>query len=83
MTRAQADNLPDPEALRAAMEPLFGELRDFMDRRIAEISAEVSASVQLLGLDQDNLAGQISGDPGNRGRGQYYFRSGRGHSGLA
>jgi chemotaxis protein CheZ len=60
MTRAEADNLPDPEAQRAAMEPLFGELRDFMDRRITEISAEVSASVQLLGLDQDNLAGQIS-----------------------
>ena len=60
MTRAQADKLPEPEALRAAMEPLFGELRDFMDRRIAEIGAEVSASVQLLGLEQDNLAGQIS-----------------------
>ena len=60
MTRAQADKLPEPEALRAAMEPLFDELRDFMDRRISEFSAEVSASAQLLGLEQDNLAGQIS-----------------------
>ena len=60
MSHSQADTLPDPEVLRAAMEPLFGDLRAFMDRRIAEVSAEVSASVQLLGMSEENLASQIS-----------------------
>jgi chemotaxis protein CheZ len=82
MSHSQADTLPDPEVLRAAMEPLFGDLRAFMDRRIAEVSAEVSASVQLLGMSEENLASQISSvheriagmisapQPGNRTSGQ-------------
>jgi chemotaxis protein CheZ len=64
------------------MEPLFGDLRAFMDRRISEVSAEVSASVQLLGMSEENLASQISSvheriagmisapQPGNRTSGQ-------------
>lgn len=60
MSHSQADTVPDPEVLRAAMEPLFGDLRAFMDRRISEVSAEVSASVQLLGMSEENLASQIS-----------------------
>lgn len=60
MSHSQADTVPDPEVLRAAVEPRFGDLRAFMDRRISEISAEVSSSVQLLGMSEENLAGQIS-----------------------
>jgi len=82
MSQSRADTLPDPEVLRAAMEPLFGDLRAFMDRRISEVSAEVSASVQLLGMSEENLASQISSvheriagmisapQPGNRTSGQ-------------
>ena len=33
-----------PETIRAALAPDFAALRAFMDRRIAELSAEVSAS---------------------------------------
>lgn len=60
MSHSQADKVPDPEVLRAAVELRFGDLRAFMDRRISEVSAEVSSSVQLLGMSEENLAGQIS-----------------------
>ena len=60
MSHSQADTEHDPGVLRAAVEPRFGDLRAFMDRRISEISAEVSSSVQLLGMSEENLAGQIS-----------------------
>jgi len=53
--------LPDAVAAAVgdALNPAFRELRAFVDRRIAELSAEVSATVQLMGLSEDNLTGQI------------------------
>lgn len=38
----------------------FAALRTFVDRRIAELSAEVAASVQLAGMSEENLAGRIA-----------------------
>nr|WP_246522815.1 protein phosphatase CheZ [Neoroseomonas eburnea] len=35
-------------------------MRAFMDRRIAELSAEVAASVQLAGMTEENLATRIA-----------------------
>ena len=43
-----------------ALAPHFAALRSFMDRRIAELSAEVSASVQLMGMTEDAITGRIA-----------------------
>ncbi|MBR0669858.1 hypothetical protein [Neoroseomonas soli] len=48
------------ETIRTALAPDFAALRAFMDRRIAELSAEVAASVQLLGMSEENLAARIT-----------------------
>ncbi|MBR0679348.1 protein phosphatase CheZ [Roseomonas eburnea] len=48
------------ETIRAALAPDFAALRAFMDRRIAELSAEVAASVQLAGMTEENLATRIA-----------------------
>lgn len=48
------------ETLRTALAPDFAALRAFMDRRIAELSAEVAASVQLAGMSEENLAARIA-----------------------
>ena len=48
------------ETIRAALAPDFAALRAFMDRRIAELSAEVAASVQLAGMSEENLAARIA-----------------------
>ncbi|WP_368415633.1 hypothetical protein [Falsiroseomonas sp.] len=47
-------------ALRAELEPRLAELRSFMDRRIAELSAEVHASVELADLGEARIAGDIA-----------------------
>lgn len=48
------------EALRDAMTPLFEDLRRFVDRRIAELSAEVHGTTQLLDFSESNLSGQLT-----------------------
>ena len=48
------------ETIRTALAPDFAALRAFMDRRIAELSAEVAASVQLAGMSEENLAARIA-----------------------
>lgn len=54
------DTSPRPETLDQALAPHFAALRAFMDRRIAELSAEVAASVQLAGMTEENLAARIA-----------------------
>ena len=48
------------ETLDQAIAPHFAALRAFMDRRIAELSAELSASVQLMGMTEDALSARIA-----------------------
>jgi chemotaxis protein CheZ len=52
-----------PESLRAGLRselaPMFAELRGFVDRRIAELSAEVAATVQIVDFSEANLSGQL------------------------
>ena len=48
------------EALRAAMAPLFDDMRRFVDRRIAELSVEVHGAMQLLGFSEENLTEQLN-----------------------
>ncbi len=48
------------DRLDEALAAHFAALRAFMDRRIAELSAEVSASVQLMGMTEEALAGRIA-----------------------
>ncbi|RAI60241.1 hypothetical protein [Roseicella frigidaeris] len=38
----------------------FAEMRRFVDRRIAELSAELGATVQLMDCSEANLAGQLA-----------------------
>lgn len=38
----------------------IGELRRFVDRRLAELSTEVNAAVQLVDYSETNLSGQLS-----------------------
>jgi chemotaxis protein CheZ len=47
-------------SLRAELTPQFDELRRFVDRRIAELSAEVHATVQLVDFSETNLSGQLA-----------------------
>jgi len=51
---------PPADALDRALAPHFAALRAFMDRRIAEVSAEVAASVQLLGLSEEAITARIA-----------------------
>jgi|GEM_PF-2420891 chemotaxis protein CheZ len=46
-------------AIREEIAPLLGELRRFVDRRIAELSAEFDAHVQLSDLSEEKLAGEL------------------------
>jgi len=52
------------EVVRAAVRAEIGgaleELRRFVDRRIAELSAEVHGATQLLDFSEANLSGQLS-----------------------
>jgi chemotaxis protein CheZ len=48
------------DAVRQEMSGMFEELRRFVDRRIAELSAEVHATVQLVDFSEANLSGQLT-----------------------
>jgi chemotaxis protein CheZ len=54
--------LPEPllAALRAELDPRLDALRGFVDRRIAELSAELHASVELSDLGESRLSGEIA-----------------------
>jgi chemotaxis protein CheZ len=59
----ESDTSPDHPmraSLRAELAPQFDELRRFVDRRIAELSAEVHATVQLVDFSETNLSGQLA-----------------------
>ena len=47
-------------ALRAELEPRLAELRSFVDRRFAELSAEVHAGVELADLSEERIASDIA-----------------------
>ena len=46
--------------IKAEIVPLFEELRRFTDRRIAELSAEIHATVQMVDFSEVNLSGQLA-----------------------
>ncbi len=46
-------------ALRAVLQPMFGDLHRFVDRRIAELSAEVHAGVQLADMTEARLSQEL------------------------
>lgn len=48
------------DRMRDELTPLFDELRRFVDRRIAELSAEVHGTTQLLDFSESNLSGQLT-----------------------
>jgi chemotaxis protein CheZ len=48
------------DRLRTEITPLFDELHRFVDRRIAELSAEVHGTAQLLDFSETNLSSQLS-----------------------
>jgi chemotaxis protein CheZ len=48
------------DRLRTEIAPLFADLHRFVDRRIAELSAEVHGTAQLLDFSETNLSGQLS-----------------------
>lgn len=48
------------EALDQALAPHFAALRAFMDRRIAELSAELASSVQLMGMSEEAITARIA-----------------------
>jgi len=55
----QADQIQ--QAVSATIRDEMGGLRTFVDRRIAELSAEIHATVQLVDFSESNLSGQLSG----------------------
>lgn len=59
---APAELSPDAlrAALRAELDPRIDSLRGFLDRRIAELSAEVHASVELADMGEARLSGEIA-----------------------
>jgi chemotaxis protein CheZ len=48
------------EAVRAEVAPLFDQLHRFIDRRIAELSAEVDGAVQLADMSEAKMSRQLS-----------------------
>jgi chemotaxis protein CheZ len=50
---------PLREAIRAEFEDMFADLRRFVDRRLAEVSAEVHGAVQMVDFSETNITGQI------------------------
>lgn len=58
------DLMPDTDSLRSHIRDDVGgmvdELRRFVDRRIAELSMEISATVQLVDFSETNLSGQLA-----------------------
>ena len=56
-----ADNIDQriKEGIKSEIAPLFEELRRFTDRRIAELSAEIHATVQMVDYSEVNLSAQL------------------------
>lgn len=50
---------PATVSVRDSLTTLFDEQRRFIDRRIAELSMEINATVQLLDYSESNLSGQL------------------------
>jgi chemotaxis protein CheZ len=48
------------QGIKAEVAPLFDELRRFTDRRIAELSAEIHATVQMVDFSEVNLSNQLA-----------------------
>lgn len=55
-----APDAPLRAALAAELEPRLADLRRFLDRRIAELSAELSASVELADMSESRLSGELA-----------------------
>jgi chemotaxis protein CheZ len=55
----QADQIQ--QAVCATIRTEIGALRTFVDRRIAELSAEVHATSDLMDFSENNLSGQLKG----------------------
>src|SRR3954454_7270777 len=55
----QADQIQ--QVIAQTIRAEFGDLRSFVDRRIAELSAEVHATSDLLDFSENNLSGQLKG----------------------
>ncbi len=47
------------QGVKAEIAPLFEELRRFTDRRIAELSAEIHATVMMVDYSETNLSSQL------------------------
>lgn len=47
-------------AVQAEVRPLFSELQRFVDRRIAELSAELHASVQLADMTEERISRELA-----------------------
>jgi chemotaxis protein CheZ len=47
------------DALRSVLQPMMSDLHRFVDRRIAELSAEVNASVQLADMTEARLSREL------------------------
>mgnify|MGYP005841041695 CR=1 FL=1 len=56
----QTETVATAEALERAIAPHFATLRAFVDRRIAELSAEVASSVQLMGMTEQAITARIA-----------------------
>jgi len=60
---SQTENRLDEQvrqAVRAELSVALDELRRFVDRRIAELSTEIHATVQLVDYSEANLSGQLT-----------------------
>ncbi|HEX2944057.1 MAG TPA: hypothetical protein VHO91_23585, partial [Rhodopila sp.] len=57
-THNQAEQIG--QVVAASVRADIQELRTFIDRRIAELSAEVHASVELMDFSENNLSGQLT-----------------------
>ncbi len=55
----QADQIQ--QAIATTIRSEMGELRSFVDRRIAELSMEIHATVQLVDYSETNLTEQLTG----------------------
>jgi len=61
MDAADASGIAEARAaMREELGGMFGELQRFVDRRIAELSAELHGAVQLMDYSEANLSGQLS-----------------------
>ena len=50
----------DRPSLREELAPLFNDLRQFVDRRIAELSAELHASSELADMTEDRVMRELA-----------------------